>query len=81
MLPNKHLGLWRQVKVILTLLPGHESGVGSNPTLFIRLLSSRSSGVSFLPISRTRLGGRRHCDLMGHRLLWHSTFEQKECLE
>ena len=26
--------LWRQVKVFLTQFPGHESGVGSSPTLF-----------------------------------------------
>jgi len=56
MLANMHLGLWRQVKVILTLLPGHESGVGSNPTLFIRLLSSRSSGNIFLQFSLAGAG-------------------------
>ena len=34
--------LWRQVKVILTHIPGHESGVGSSPTLIsIRLASVR----------------------------------------
>ena len=29
--------LWRQVKVSLAQSPGHESGVGSSPTLFIIL--------------------------------------------
>jgi hypothetical protein len=48
MYSNNHLGLWRQVKVILTLLPGHESGVGSSPTLIISSTSSRSSGIIFL---------------------------------
>jgi hypothetical protein len=34
--------LWRQVKVTLTHIPGHESGVGSSPTLIsIRLASVR----------------------------------------
>jgi hypothetical protein len=33
--------LWRQVKVNLNIIPGHESGVGSSPTLIsIRLASS-----------------------------------------
>lgn len=29
--------LWRQVKVTLTLYPGHVSGEGSNPSLFIKI--------------------------------------------
>lgn len=31
--------LWRQVKVTLTLYPGHESGEGSSPSLFIKFFS------------------------------------------
>ena len=35
--------LWRQVKVLLTSFPGHESGVGSSPTLInIRLFNTSS---------------------------------------
>jgi hypothetical protein len=41
--------LWRQVKVILTLLPGHESGAGSSPVLIsIRLHSQIPQENSFL---------------------------------
>jgi hypothetical protein len=40
--------LWRQVKVILTLLPGHESGAGSSPVLIsIRLALSDTPGFFF----------------------------------
>jgi hypothetical protein len=40
--------LWRQVKVILTLLPGHESGAGSSPVLIsIRLHSQIPQENSF----------------------------------
>jgi hypothetical protein len=48
--------LWRQVKVILTLLPGHESGAGSSPVLIsIRLALSDTPGSFFL--SSSWLGG------------------------
>lgn len=40
--------LWRQVKVILTLIPGHESGVGSSPTLInIRPFARAGHGNPF----------------------------------
>lgn len=56
--------LWRQVKVILTHIPGHESGVGSSPTLIsIRLASVRYPRFFFCrllvrTVTRMKVGKR-----------------------
>ena len=48
---NHRAGYGARLRLLLTLLPGHESGVGSSPTLFsIRLAIVRYPRYSFLVI-------------------------------
>jgi hypothetical protein len=67
--------LWRQVKVSLATFPGHESGVGSSPTLFkiifflvfsnkLKLFHSRTWDLYlWLPIMETQNCTHQHKSL------------------
>jgi hypothetical protein len=53
--------LRRQVKVSLAQIPGHESGVGSSPTLInIQLSFCRFVDINFLPEAQGEDGTYHH---------------------